>query len=372
METQFNPRKAIDRAKLTLMTMPKTTFWSALMANLHLHIDESVPTAATDGVDWWFNPRFIEPLTTNQLIGLMLHEVKHVVYEHPLRFKEMKDVDNHRRWNIAGDYYINLEIISQGFELPEGGLYDKKYAGWSTLEIYRDINPDDYPDFHTDVIPAPPGTDPDEHREKVISNIVKAVTQAKLSNDYGSVPGELLRRLDDILNPKLPWNVILQNYMSAYAKEEYSWRRPNRRYFPDHYLPSMHSEALNQITVAIDVSGSITDDDLSAFMSEIRYIWDSLNPKKMRIIGFDTRIHDDLEFNDGDSLEPPGLSGGGGTNVYPILETIKKDSPEISIIFTDGYFDQSNLPAVKADMFWVIKNNEGFKSDIGSVIHYDG
>jgi predicted metal-dependent peptidase len=371
--TTFNPQKAVDRAKLTLMTQPSTTFWSALLSNLHLHIDTSQPTAATDGVNLWVNPKFIEPLSTPQLIGLLLHEVKHVVYEHPIRFKEMKNVDNQKRWNIAGDYLINYEILKDGYELPDGGLHDTKYAGWSTLQIYNDIDPDDYPDFKMDILEAPDGMDPSEHKEQVISNIVKAVTQAKLSNDFGSIPGDLLRRLKDILDPKLPWQQILQNYMNSYAKEEYSWSRPNRRYCPEFYLPSMRSDALEQITVAIDVSGSISQQDMDAFMAEIVYIWDILKPKKLRMIGFDTRIHDDLEFVEGDSLDPPGLTGGGGTNVRPILQTVLQDLPEITIIFTDGYFDvPSILDQVSSDLFWVIKNNNSeFTLPKGTVIHYE-
>jgi predicted metal-dependent peptidase len=135
----------------------------------------------------------------------------------------------------------------------------------------------------------------------------------------------------------------------------------------------MKSEALDQITVAVDCSGSISSADMDAFMSEITYIWDMLKPKKLRLLAFDTRIQDDFEFNEGDCLDTPGLHGGGGTHVEPVLKTVQDDCPEITIIFTDGYFAVPPLLSeINSDIFWIIKNNSSdFSLPIGTVINYD-
>lgn len=362
-------KRNVNRAKLTLMTIPNTMFFSALLATLRLVYTTRVPTAAVDGVCLYLNPEFVAKQTVNKLIGLLLHEVLHIAYEHLDRKKAM-DLD-HERWNIAGDYYINPIILSRGFELPEGGLYEASYVGLSTLQIYNELDDTTLPsNFNMDIIMPTDGTgsvDPEE----ITSNIVKAVTQARLSNEHGSIPGELLRRLDDVLNPKLPWNNILMNYMSAYAKDDYTWSKFNKRFWPSWYLPGMQSEALNQITVAVDVSGSVSNEDLSEFMAEIRYIWDYLKPKSMRLMGFDTKIHDDLEFNEGDSVADISLNGGGGTYVEPVISTVVEDMPEITIIFTDGQFGMPDMSKLATDLFWIIKGNPDFSPGAGEVIHFE-
>ena len=220
------------------------------------------------------------------------------------------------------------------------------------------------------IFDPPEGMSKEEHQERVISNVVKAVTQAQLANDPWSIPGEVARQVEKLIDPKLPWHQILQNYMSAYAKEEYTWARPNKRFWPDFYLPSMHSEALNQITVAIDVSGSIMQEDLDAFMAEVRYVFEILKPKKMRILGFDTKIHDDLEFVDGDALEDVSLTGGGGTNCRPVIQTLKKDEPEIALIMSDGEFSMPSFAGISSDVFWIIKGDENWTAPYGQVIYY--
>ena len=366
-------QKKINRSKLHLMTQRQTTFFSSLIANLKIVFTEDVPTAATDGIHMFFNPQFIEPLDNQEMIGLMLHEAMHSVYEHMSR-QTVGKLDK-QVWNIAGDYVINNDLDKRGYKLPKEGLIDHKYDGKGTKEIYDILIAEMVevpPTMMLDLIFDPPeGMSKEEHQERVISNVVKAVTQAQLANDPGSIPGEVARQVEKLIDPKLPWHQILQNYMSAYAKEEYTWARPNKRFWPDFYLPSMHSEALNQITVAIDVSGSIMQEDLDAFMAEVRYVFEILKPKKMRILGFDTKIHDDLEFVDGDALEDVSLTGGGGTNCRPVIQTLKKDEPEIALIMSDGEFSMPSFAGISSDVFWIIKGNESWTTPYGQVIYYD-
>ena len=365
-------QRKINKAKLMLMTEPNTTFFSALLAQLWLRERDDIPTAATDGVNLFYNPKFIEELGTGETLGLLLHEVLHVAFEHMDR-RKAHDL-NPQIWNAAADYYINNMLDIQGYRLPAGGLIKHAYDGWSTMQIYEELmsnSPD--MEFEMDLImDCPDGVDEEEHRTEVVSNVLKAVTQAKISNEPGSIPAEIARWADEIMNPKLPWNAILQNYMADYAKEEYTWTRPNKRFWPHHYLPSMRSEAIGQVTAAIDVSGSITQDDLDAFFSEINYIWDLLKPKKLRLMGFDTRIHDDLEFTEGDVMENITLSGGGGTDVEPVIDTIRKDEPLFLLVFTDGEFYLPNLDNLNSQIFWVIKGDVNtFNPDKGIVIEYD-
>lgn len=369
--------RVIRKAKLTLMLQKKTTFFSALLTNLKLIVDETKPTAATDGVNLWFNPNFVLEQDADQLLGLTLHETMHVVYDDMGRRIEMEL--NPEIWNMACDHRINLYLLAKGYSLPDGGIADTKYTGWSAKKIYEDLLQDPPPQSLTyamDIISGPGDAASNEeklaHREQVISNVVKAVQQATLMGDPGSVPGHVARRLDDILNPKLPWYQILLNHVEQHAREDYSRGRPNRRYLQeDIYLPSLKSEQLKQMTVASDVSASMSNKDISLLMAEVRYIWDILKPKSLRLISFDTEVHDDDMFEEGDYFGDLTLHGGGGTDVLPIIEGLKKDQPELAIIFSDGYFYMPSLSGITSDLLWIIKGNPNFTAPYGVVIHYD-
>lgn len=366
-------RRRISKAKLTLMQRPGTTFFSALLSGFRYEITESTKTASIDGITMRFNPGFIEPLTHPQLIGLMMHEAGHVVYKHLTRRKAMKL--NPKLWNIAGDHYINLWLLSLGFELPENGYWDSKYRGWSTMKIYKDLlanPPPNSDDFDMDIIGRPADMDETTHEETINGHILKAATQARLKGDPGSIPGSVERHIKAIVEPKIPWQVILQNHLTAMRNEDYSWSRPNRRYMASGiYLPHRFSEGLGLVTDGVDVSASMTQEDLDAIYAELKFIWETMKPEKMRIQTFDTRVHMDKMFNEGDSLDKLVLKGGGGTNVGPLIEVIRKEQPEFALIFTDGFFSTPDMTNITSEIFWIIKGNKGFKNPVGTIIHFD-
>jgi len=366
-------RLNIRKCKLELFIARNTTFFAALLANLKLELTtEAGPTAATDGISLWLNPNFIRPLSINQLLGLMLHEVLHVAFDHIGRCFA-GDLDK-EPYNIAADYYINLYLTNLGYEIPSGGYCDSKYTGMSTMQIYEELlkNPPPPSNYQMDIISAPPeGMSEQEYTETVTSNIVKAVNQAEIAKDYGSVPAEILQRLENVLNPALPWQVILQNYMAPFAKDDYSWSRPNRRYMPDFYLPSLYSDALQQITAGADVSASMTGEDLNTIIAEIKYIWDVFKPVSLRLTTFDTKVHLNKLYEQGETLDDLELKGGGGTNVKPLLNSIRKECPEIALIFTDGYFSTPDMSNITSDVIWIIKGNPEFTAPYGDVIHFN-
>jgi predicted metal-dependent peptidase len=375
--------RVIKKAKFSLILDNKVFFFSALMANLRQKLDMSHKTAATDGVHLWINPEWIIAMTGPQVVGLLLHEVMHCAFEH-MNWAQVCKLDR-RIHNMAADYYINLLLTQLGFQLPAGGLIDYKYAGMSTMEIYHELMqdpPPEDPDYQQDIVCIggdAPGEESagmtaaeiQEQQETVITNVVKAIQQTELAGHPGSIPGEVTERLDELLNPKLPWNALLQNHMSKHAKDDYHWGRPNKRYLPDFYMPVMQSDALNQILVGRDVSGSMLTEWLEEFMPEMVYIWDVLKPLSFRLMDFDTELQCDKSYTYGDEFDPYELTGRGGTDIGPFIDAIRKDSPEIAIIFTDGEFYMPDLSNLYTDLVWVIIGDPNFTVEYGTVIHFE-
>jgi predicted metal-dependent peptidase len=364
--------KEVDRAKLTLMETPGTTFYSSLLSMLNIRISREIPTAATDGLKIIFNPDFMDRVSRPQLLGLTLHEVEHVVNGHC----DYQTYEGYCRdtLNIAQDHYINLRLLAKRYELPPGGYHDPKYTGMSSMEIYDELIKDGKPQINPDlrdILAAPGRMSKEEHAERVLGNIVKAVIIAEQSNDSGSVPGHLQRDLQDILSPKLPWNTILQQYLTEYAAEDYSMRRPNRRFMPGWYMPILHGEGLGKLFMYCDVSGSMSQDDVSEIWSEYSYIVDTMNPISTRIMTGDTRIILDKTYDQGDFIPEFEYSGGGGTIFEPIMDALREEQPIFALLFTDGYFSMPNMDDIDTDIFWIIKGNPGFTAPKGEIIHFE-
>jgi predicted metal-dependent peptidase len=362
----------VDRAKIQLMLERQTTFFSALLANLKLKITTDVSTAATNAIDLLINPDFIMDTPGDQLLGVLLHEVMHVALDH---CNKLYKGHNQQVLGIAMDHYINLYITSLGYSIPSYGYCDPKYRGKSSMEIYHELMknpPEPDPDFQPDVLGVPDQMSEEEYEQKVNNNIIKAVLQAELANDPGSIPGHIKQKVKELTAPELPWNLILLKYMDQYKKEDYSFSRPNKRYMPDFYLPHMKSDSLAGVTFALDVSGSMTRGELDEGVATCKQIKDMLAPEWVHFMTVDTQVHLDQVIEEYDELPDAELEGGGGTILEPVIDRIIEYSPEFAIIFTDGYFSApANMKEVTSDIYWVIKNNRGFNAPhgVGDVIH---
>jgi len=343
-----------------MIFLSKSAFYATILLSLKHTLSDTVSTAAVGGTQVYYNPKFLEPLTLDQTIFLMLHEVMHVALDHSGRVgTRVRTI-----WNMAGDYVINYILRSSGYEFIESGLYDAKYKDMTTEQVYEDLlsNASEEP-YEGDIIyDDSPGT-----TASIKEILVKAATVSKQSKEWGNLPSELTRAIDDLINPQLPWHVYLQNYLSTKTKDDYSWKKPNRRY--TEYMPSRYSEGIGNVIVAIDTSGSITREDLTFILSEIQYIKDTFNISKLTLISCDSSIHNIHEVEMGDSLLDLPFNGGGGTDIQPILDYAQENDPTVVIYFTDGYMNLRVTPP-SYDFLWVIYNNPDFIAPFGSAVHY--
>src|SRR4029077_10579969 len=89
----------------------------------------------------------------------------------------------------------------------------------------------------------------------------------------GPLPAGLGRAVKGVLHPPADWRAVLREFVSASAKNDYSWVRPNRRFAAQGlYLPGLHSEELGDVVLAVDTSGSIDEKMLGVFAREVSAI----------------------------------------------------------------------------------------------------
>ena len=386
--------KALNKAKIGLMDPSNKTaspvFYSSILFSLKLQWTDSsspIKTAGVDGTNLFINPDWFCRLQPKECIGLLAHEALHIAYRHIDYFeqynrKKFSRATEHMLWNMAGDHVINLGLLKGGYNLPPHGLHDKRFKDMSTLQVYRILHDECKPNTPDPdlgdcdiILPSSDGSAKSEReivdlRAKITDIVAKAAITSKLSGeDPGAIPAGIIRGLEEVLNPPLPFELILANYMNAYAKDDYSFSRPNRRFLPDVLMPGAHSERLCNIACAFDVSGSVSKKELSTFVQGLRMMMEQLRPEKLTLIEFDTQVNGVREITDVGDIHRVKFKGGGGTRIDPPLTWIKDNAPVVTLIFTDGCFLK---PTVKPpnDIIWIINDNKRFTCSFGKIIHY--
>lgn len=375
----------LKKAKITLMMQKNTSFYTSILFSLKQLITEEIPTAATDGRSLLINPGFFMNMPFNERITLLAHEVLHVALDHMHRLGERDP----KLWNVAADYVINGHLVKAGYTLPKGGLHDIKYDGKSTEEVY-DILYKKSPSELVNIlkpctngsgamngqdIQYPKDAKPGQEvtQDEVTAIILRAATNAKAAGDPpGCVPGEIEISLKRVINPPLPWHIILQNYLNDFTKNDYSFKRPNRRFLPDHYLPTAYSEALTHLAIAVDTSGSVSDKQFLTFITKIAEIQETIHPKKITVIAFDTKIKNVQELReDSDPFKTLKFTGRGGTAIGPVHEWVQQNKPNLMLIFTDGEFTWVDPKYKNCPLLWLIHDNPKWKAKHGRTIYYD-
>jgi len=356
--------KALSKAKIQLMSKEDTTFFAVICCQV-LHVwNNKLPTAATNGIVIKYNEEYWLSLSGAERLGLMLHEVLHIAFQHCSSMEGYR----HERANRAMDYAINIIIDRAGFKLPRGALLDYMYDGMTWTEIYDLLEDEDDPDADMDIEPnKDPGV-----KDKIDDLLVQASQASNAAGDKaGSIPGALDRYIADLLNPKVPWYRILRSFFTRMAKIDYNFQKPNRRFFTQGIImPSLSGVKLAKGAVSIDVSGSVQESQFIEMVTETASILKGQEPDVLYFQQFDTRVIKTDEVHSLKELAKVQFTGGGGTRIDPVMQWAVENKPNWLIVFTDGYYtDPTIIPA--CPVIWVIHGNPSYKAPFGKTIHYE-
>ena len=213
-----------------------------------------------------------------------------------------------------------------------------------------------------------------EEQRELARDIDEAVRQGALIAGKMGSGGD--RNLDELMQPQVDWREVLREFVqTTCAGNDYStWRRPSRRYIgAGVYLPSGISEQVGVLVVAIDTSGSIGGRELSAFLSEVKSVCDTVHPDKLRLLYWDTKVCRDevYEVNEQDDLvNSTKPAGGGGTCVECVPEYLREHNinPQAVIVLTDGYL-YGGWGQWANPVLWCVLDNERAKPDVGVTVN---
>lgn len=340
----MTPREKITKAKAGLIL--DRPFWGSLVMRPVYRTDENCKTGWTDGKTIAYSSDFVNSLNLGQVKTFCAHEAGHNMLCHHIR----RGNRNPKKWNMAGDYVVNGLLLADGFERIPGMLYNHAYDGMSTEAVYSML-PDDQEGDDTDADNDPggcgevrdlPGKDgrspsPSEisqaEQEAKISTI-QAAQQAKV---MGNLPESVRRLVNDMLSPAVDWKEALRRFVDHTAKNDYTWQLPNRRFIGnDLYLPSLRSDNLGSIVVAVDTSGSVDQDMINQFAAELTAILQDYKTD-CTVIYCDSEIANVEHFTWEDLPLKLSPAGGGGTNFNPPFAYVEENdlAPKCLIYLTD-------------------------------------
>lgn len=379
-------------------------FLGALLLHLPLEPLSGLRAVATDARALYYDPQYIESLTLRQAQFALAHQALHCALGHFAR-------RGHRlrtRWDLACDYAVNALLLEEGLDAPPGALFDPALKGLSAEEIYpllaahpprrhfdrhffdgESVAPDRAADgstaphrppvcasgfgrAHERAVPAPTAQvsrlTPDTHRagEAFIEGTEElarrwqlrvglAAQQARHAGAFGATWERLLSAA---VAPRLPWRALLARFVASRARLDYTFLRPPRRESAA-LLPRLCSESI-ELHAAVDTSGSITADELAAFLAEV----DALKGQ----------VHARVTLHLCDSalapgapwicepweplIVPPTATGGGGTDFRPVFAWLEARAitPDVVLYFTDalGEFPAASPPYPVA---WLVKGS---------------
>ncbi len=362
-------------------------------------------TTATDARSLYYNPDYIDALSLEQTQFVLAHEALHCALSHFARRQHRIKL----RWDIACDHAINPLLVKDGLRPPPGALLLDCYEGMTAEEIYPYIdenNSDEPMDMHAyDSPDSDPqksgkqkgpenrdggeGNEPRQDQAQSGDNegqqqqqpqegeqgaaqpqpltaseqdaLAKQWQQrlagaAQQAQQAGKLSGLMARMVNELLQPKLPWRMLLARYMTQVARDDYSYMRPSRRE-GEMIMPSLRSSQAD-IVVALDTSGSVNTQELGEFLAEINTLKAQLRAS-ITLHACDTALAEGgpWVFEPWEEFKlPREFHGGGGTDFRPVFDWVERQgrSPDLLLYFTDA---KGDFPRAEPSypVIWLVK-----------------
>lgn len=376
----------MEKIKIARLALgSKAPYFAPGLWALRLVESEAVPTMAVDeGWRLYVNPSFADRLSERELVGVLWHELEHLLRAHHARAREMGvDRRTHRLWNLATDAAVNDGAQELGFTLPEGVIYPERLGlepGGLEEAYYRalleraeeelsrgegDGPGGEGPEGEGEGASPPPdaaawdhgsGADglerpwelPRDHAEHPAVGEVQAaqlreeVARRVLEHhrSRGTLPAGIVRWAEGVVNPVVPWQRVLrslvrQGLRQVLGRTRASYERPHRRQaaFGRVLMPGSY-DVRPRVAVVIDTSGSVSERMLAQALAEVDALLSRVGAE-VWALAVDAAAAQAQKVRRARDIE---LVGGGGTDMRVGIEAALELRPKVDlvVVLTDG------------------------------------
>jgi predicted metal-dependent peptidase len=380
------------------MIIEENPFYGAVL--LQLNIQESLTLGAhaaisgKENVTLYLNPELMRELTLIQAVGVLEHELLHVILLHLTRGVNksvnvfINKTNTISLWNLATDMAVNSlispekllpdAIVPEMFGYPPNLAAEQYYATllFDTKKIpEKQIT---FIDLHDEWDNIDDGTlqdifdNPNVKRSYDLYKKVSSPHNQILLPPYPFSEKPSTREFNKNANKitDIPWQIILRNFLFKQLKfqKKISFKKRNRRF---DFFPGKLSIRTTKIAIAVDTSGSIGEEEFSIFFAEIKKIL-QFYKTKLIIIEADDDVRKVYEINSyKEDINHIEFVGGGGTDFSPVFEYIDNHHMKIDLLiyFTDlqGIYPQKTHFSYK--VLWITTpTNAGEKVPFGHII----
>ena len=364
------------------MLQGEDNFFGAFMLKMEkdIRFDITWPIATVpklNGFIMYFNPILFLQYEKLEMAALFKHEIYHMMYSHYSREKTLKDKYSNDVVQIALDISVNQFIKNLPADSKRLDYVNKEFninlKSNRSVEEYADIL---QKELEKKVKSSDKVKDSDKIARKLdISRAHELWEGIDLSNEI--IDNNVKKIAVSIIEDKAPENI--HKLIAGYNKKgELSWEEIIKR-----LLPSMRSgykktimrrdrrqperielrgklpNMLPEITVAIDISASMSDEDIKKIMIEILALTQSRRGK-ITVIECDDKIRRIYKLRSPKDIRKR-KSNTGSTAFSPVFEYMKENNLRNNtlIYFTDGVGEKElTTKPVNNNTIWVLSGKE--------------
>ncbi len=362
----------------------KEPFYAHLLGNLSREISNRTPTIGLEktqgGYSLIVNPEYFDQVLTTreQRVAAIKHEALHFVFSHVFRAEKF---EHQEAYNLAADLVVN-QYLEPWPSLPDA----------FTLELLDEVgvwmNRDESVEYYYEellkILEQNEGGDGDDGESSGVGGMLQESMSAnsqrgdhqfwanqsaddaeqnqhdemlsqaaQRSQDWGKLPGPLQQLINAMLErrePQVDWRRSLRLFAASSGRTRvaHTMKRRSKRYGT---RPGTRIKRYSKLAIALDTSGSVDDDTLSTFFSEIHSIWK--HGAEVVIIECDAEVQRAYPYR---GQTPQDVAGRGGTAFDPVFEHLNQNRHQQfdgCIYLTDGWAD---TPAIRppCKVLWVI------------------